>query len=126
MTQVSKFRLTNPEEWRPSPLVRYPGGRGVFPSPLGLATPKNRARVVLICPVRGDAAKNLVLLPGSLHELLDLGYQKFGFHPTKILTKDGALIEDLAVIRDGDNLVLATDDGQQSEEPIDRCNISRG
>ncbi|KAL2517599.1 Potassium channel AKT1 [Abeliophyllum distichum] len=91
-------------------------GRGVFPSPLGLATPQNRARVVLSCPVRGDAAKNLVLLPDSLQELLDLGYQKFGFHPTKILTKDGALIEDLAVIRDGDHLVLATDDGQQSEE----------
>ncbi|KAL2513224.1 Potassium channel AKT1 [Abeliophyllum distichum] len=92
------------------------GGRSVFPSPPGLATPKNHSRVVLSCPVRDDAAKNLVLLPGSLQKLLDLGYQKFEFHPTKILTKDGALIEDLAVIRDGKHLVLATYDGQQSEE----------
>lgn len=53
-----------------------------------------------------------MLLPGSLQELLDLGYQKFGFYPTEILTKDGALIEALAVIRDGDHLVLANDDGQ--------------
>lgn len=72
--------------------------------------------MVLSCLKRGDGAKNLVLLPGSLQELLDLGYQKFGFRPTKILTIDGALIEDLAVIRDGDNLVVASDDGQLSEE----------
>ncbi|CAA3033770.1 potassium channel AKT1-like [Olea europaea subsp. europaea] len=92
------------------------GGRGVFQSPLSLATPQDRARLVLSCPERDDGAKNLVLLPGSLQELLDLGYQKFGFYPTKILTKDGALIGDLAVIRHGDHLVLANGDGQQSEE----------
>lgn len=27
---------------------------------------------------------------------------------TKVLTEDGALIEDIAVIRDGDHLVLST------------------
>ncbi|KAL2518906.1 potassium channel AKT1-like [Abeliophyllum distichum] len=47
-------------------------GMGIFPSPLGLATPKNRARVVLGCPVWGDATKNLVLLPGFLQELWDI------------------------------------------------------
>lgn len=79
----------------------------LFPIP-ELATPQNRARVFVSCAERVDVEGNLVLLPGSLQELLDLGYQKFGFHFTKVLTKDGALIEDLVVIRDGDHLFLAS------------------
>lgn len=65
------------------------------------ATPRNRARVFVRY---GDVDGRVVLLPDSLQELLDLGYQKFGFQATKVVTKDGALIEDLSVIRDGDHL----------------------
>ncbi|KAI3454037.1 hypothetical protein Pfo_010700 [Paulownia fortunei] len=82
--------------------------RALFPPPPDLATPHDHARVFVSCAERGDVEGKLVLLPGHLQELLDLGYQKFGIHPTKVLTKDGALIEDLAVIRDGDHLFLAS------------------
>ena len=50
-------------------------------------------------------------LPERLQELLDIGAQKFGFSPTKVLTKDGTQVDDIAVVRDGDKLVLASDDG---------------
>ncbi|KAL8537050.1 hypothetical protein ACS0TY_012291 [Phlomoides rotata] len=69
------------------------------------------ARVTISSLETGDTAGKLVLLPGSMQELLNLGYQNFGFYPTKILTNDGYLIEDLAVIRDGDILVMASEAG---------------
>ncbi|KAK6158821.1 hypothetical protein DH2020_006135 [Rehmannia glutinosa] len=83
------------------------GGKAMFPPYRG--TSQNRARVTVSCPERGDTAGKLVLLPGSLRELMDLGYQKFGFRPTKIVTKSGYLVEDFAVIRDGDHLILASE-----------------
>ncbi|KAL5783168.1 hypothetical protein ACOSP7_008197 [Xanthoceras sorbifolium] len=67
-------------------------------------------RVIISCPEKGDAAKKLVLLPTSLEELLNVGAQKFDFSPTKILTKEGAEIDDIELIRDGDHLVLVSDD----------------
>ncbi|KAG8381895.1 hypothetical protein BUALT_Bualt05G0020400 [Buddleja alternifolia] len=85
------------------------GGRALLSPPINLATPYNRDRVIISC--HGDEAGRLVFLPGSLQELLDLGYQKFGFYPTKILTKEGALIEDFDMIRDGDHLFLADEGG---------------
>ena len=48
-------------------------------------------------------------MPDTLQELLDIGVQKFGISLNKVLTKDGALVEDIEVIRDGDHLVLAGD-----------------
>lgn len=51
----------------------------------------------------------MVALPQSMKELLEIGAQKFGFTPTKVLNSEGALIDDIAVIRDGDLLVLASD-----------------
>ncbi|GER45142.1 potassium channel [Striga asiatica] len=36
----------------------------------------------------------------------DAAAEKFGVQATKVLTKDGALVEDLAVVRDGDHLLL--------------------
>ncbi|KAL6578535.1 hypothetical protein OROMI_008751 [Orobanche minor] len=81
--------------------------RALFSPSTGLAMPCNRARVFIRCADRRDVEEKVVLLPRNLGELLDLGYQKFGIHTTKVLTRDGALIEELDVIRDGDHLFLA-------------------
>lgn len=69
------------------------------------------ARVTLSCPEKGEVAGKLVLLPDSLQELLDIGAKKFGFLPNKVLTKEGSQVEDIEIIRDGDHLVLVSDDG---------------
>jgi len=68
-------------------------------------------RVIISCPERGEVAGKLVLLPGSFQELLEIGAKKFGFHPAKIVCKDGGQIEDLEVIRDGDHLVFVGAEG---------------
>ncbi|XP_029130073.1 potassium channel AKT6 isoform X1 [Cajanus cajan] len=65
-----------------------------------------RARVTLSCPEKGECAKKLVFLPNSIEELLHIGAKKFDFYPTKILTKEGAEVEDINVIRDGDFLIF--------------------
>ncbi|KAH0737475.1 hypothetical protein KY290_036180 [Solanum tuberosum] len=57
---------------------------------------------------KADMRRRVVPFPDSIQELLDIGADKFGISLTKVLTEDGALIEDIAVIRDGDHLVLAT------------------
>jgi len=67
------------------------------------------ARVTLICPEKGEHAAKLAFLPNSLEELLDIGAKKFDFSPTKILTKEGAEIDDIDLIRDGDHLIIASD-----------------
>ncbi|KAJ9183994.1 hypothetical protein P3X46_007784 [Hevea brasiliensis] len=83
-----------------SEIIASPRGTAGFPS---LSYP---ARVTISCPEKGEIAGKLILLPKSLEELLDMGAKKFGFIPTKILTKDGAEIDDLELIRDGDHLIL--------------------
>lgn len=67
------------------------------------------ARVTIHCPEKYQTSAMLVFLPESLEELLEVGSQKFGFSPTKVLTKDGALIDDIKLIRDGDHLMLSGD-----------------
>ncbi|KAK9273970.1 hypothetical protein L1049_018784 [Liquidambar formosana] len=74
------------------------------------------ARVTLSCPEKGEVAGKLVLLPESLQELLDIGAKKFGFSPAKVLTKDGAEIEDIGVIRDGDHLLLVSNGGIENSK----------
>ncbi|KAJ8485998.1 hypothetical protein OPV22_018483 [Ensete ventricosum] len=59
--------------------------------------------------LRANPARRLVPLPCSLRELLDIGRDKFGFLPTKVLAEGGAEIDDVKVIRDGDHLVLVSD-----------------
>ncbi|KAG2700062.1 hypothetical protein I3760_07G216200 [Carya illinoinensis] len=71
------------------------------------------ARVTLSCPEKDEVARKLVLLPHSLQELLDIGAKRFGISPTKVLTKEGAEIEDIELIRDGDYLVLVSDTGSE-------------
>lgn len=84
-------------------------GNGLPQSPFSPMDLPNRARVMISCPESGNMAERLVLLPDTIQELLDIGEMKFGFCPTKVLTKDGALVEDQVVIRDGDHLILAGD-----------------
>ena len=72
--------------------------------------------MTLSCPEKGDVTGKLVLLPDSLKELLDVGAKKFGFFPTKVLTIEGAQIENIELIRDGDYLVLVSDAGIVSAE----------
>ncbi|XP_006647116.1 potassium channel KAT1 [Oryza brachyantha] len=57
----------------------------------------------------GSAPQNgkLIKLPRSLEELFEIGSQKFqDFHPTRVVSRDYAEIDDISVIRDGDHLFL--------------------
>lgn len=65
---------------------------------------------VIISPGSGEATGKLVFLPGSIQELLGIGVMKFGFLPAKVLSKDRAEIDDIELIRDGDHLILVSDD----------------
>ncbi|KAL5190075.1 Potassium channel AKT1 [Glycine soja] len=64
-------------------------------------------RVTLSCPEKGEHAGKLVLLPKTLEELLDIGARKFDISATKILTIDGAEVDDINLLRDGDHLIIA-------------------
>ncbi|OWM71715.1 hypothetical protein CDL15_Pgr005903 [Punica granatum] len=77
------------------------------------ARPRNnpiiQSRVTISCPEVGESTGKLLLLPASLQELLEVAGKKLGFMPKKILTKEGAEIDDIDVIRDGDHLVFSSD-----------------
>ncbi|XVF34405.1 hypothetical protein REPUB_Repub18cG0056200 [Reevesia pubescens] len=66
------------------------------------------ARVTISCPERSQVPSKLILLPKSFQELLDIGAQRFGFPPTRVLTGGGAEIDDIELVRDGDHLILAS------------------
>jgi ankyrin repeat protein len=66
------------------------------------------ARVTVSCPEKGEVAGKLVLLPKTFQELLEIGAKKFGVLPTKVLSKDGAEIDGIEVIRDGDHLTFVS------------------
>ncbi|KAJ4976161.1 hypothetical protein NE237_001267 [Protea cynaroides] len=68
------------------------------------------ARVTISYHGVGDVNRKLVHLPDSFPKLLGICTQKFGFRPTKILSRDGAEIDEIEVIRDGDHLVLVRED----------------
>ncbi|KNA06432.1 hypothetical protein SOVF_181220 [Spinacia oleracea] len=63
------------------------------------------SRVILRCPEKSGTTK-LVMLPKTLQELLEIGSKKFGCHCTKVVTADGAEIDEIDLIRDGDQLSL--------------------
>ncbi|KAF5177803.1 Potassium channel akt1 [Thalictrum thalictroides] len=67
------------------------------------------ARVTICCPEKGRLAAKLVALPGSLQELLEIASTEFGISATKVLTKDLAEVDDIALIRDGDHLIIVSD-----------------
>lgn len=83
-----------------------------FFSPDKVGSPSSQSstapiRVMLSCQEKSEHPKRLVFLPKSLQELLDVGAKKFDFSPTKILTEDGAEVEEINLIREGDHLILA-------------------
>lgn len=85
----------------------------------------NPTRVTICCPEKGEAAGKLVLLPGSFQELLEIGAKKFGVSSPKVLTKDGAEIDGIEVIRDGDHLIfvshVGTEECNSKHSEIDGC-----
>ncbi|KAJ8555465.1 hypothetical protein K7X08_012961 [Anisodus acutangulus] len=87
----------------------HEGESGQDYSSTKIANSRIPCRITIGCLEKAHTGKRVVLLPDSIQELLDIGAQKFGLSLTKVLTEDGALIEDIAVIRDGDHLVLASD-----------------
>nr|CAB64728.1 putative potassium channel [Arabidopsis thaliana] len=58
--------------------------------------------------ISGEASSSgkVVKLPDSLEELIEIGEKKLGFVATKILSREGAEIDDIRIIRDGDFLLL--------------------
>ncbi|CAA0814270.1 Potassium channel AKT1 [Striga hermonthica] len=65
-------------------------------------------RVRMSCPDKGDFGGKLVLLPESFEKLLEMGARRYGgVLRWKVLSGDGAEIESLEVVRDGDHLVFA-------------------
>ncbi|KAL8234928.1 hypothetical protein R6Q59_021028 [Mikania micrantha] len=73
-------------------------------------------RVIVSCPKKGDVVGKLVLLPRSFKELLDLGVRKFGFLASRVVNVEGAEIDEIELIRDGDHLVFDGDDGQSGQQ----------
>lgn len=67
------------------------------------------ARVILRCPGKSEATK-LVLLPKTMQELLELGGKKFECQCTKVVSAEGAEIDEIELIRDGDQLSLICDE----------------
>ena len=88
--------------------VNLAGGGGPDYSSTKIANSRIPSRITIRCLEKAHIGKRAVLLPDSIKELLDMGAEKFGISLAKVLTEDGALIEDIEVIRDGDHLVLAT------------------
>ncbi|KAL6215152.1 hypothetical protein ACLB2K_014583 [Fragaria x ananassa] len=75
----------------------------------GRSKSKYPARVTISCQEKSGTSSKLVVLPESLEQLLEIGAKKFQFCPTKVLTKEGAEVEDIELVRDGDHLVLVGD-----------------
>ena len=74
------------------------GGGAFYPS-----------RVTIRSSENGELGGKVVILPNSMEELLKVGEEKMGFLPTKVLTREGAEIDDITLVRDGDCLILARD-----------------
>ncbi|RLM80747.1 potassium channel KAT4-like [Panicum miliaceum] len=61
---------------------------------------------VVVHQKSANAAGKLVFLPGSMQELMRVAKGKFGKAVTTVLTVDGAEVEDIDALRDGDHLFL--------------------
>lgn len=95
----------------------FAGGKDIISSPgkfINWKLGNPPARVTLSCREKGELTSKLVLLPESIQELLDIGGRKFGLNFTKVLSKDGAEIEEIELVRDGDFLILVAEDGDDN------------
>nr|GMC58758.1 potassium channel AKT1-like [Ipomoea batatas] len=89
------------------------GGNGLM-FPMNAAAKSGRAktyvtRVTVSCPEKDDVAGKIVLLPKSFQELLQIGVKKYGFLAAKVVSKEGAEIDSIELIRDNDHLVFISD-----------------
>lgn len=66
----------------------------------------NPVRVTISCPEKGQVKGKLVLLPDKFQDLLELGAKRFELSTAKVVNKEGAEIDNIEVIRDGDHLVF--------------------
>lgn len=73
-------------------------------------------RVTVCCPEKGDNGGKLILLPQSFKELLQLGSSRYGISQAKVVSKDGAEIDEIELIRDGDRLVFVSDKDNNIDE----------
>ncbi|TVU35298.1 hypothetical protein EJB05_17182, partial [Eragrostis curvula] len=98
--------------WSPNARPGTEDHEGVAPNMLPRPQPKQR--VVIHERFAGDATEmpqnraggKLVCLPDSLQELMKVAEEKFGKTVRKVLTVDGAEVDDITVLRDGDHLVI--------------------
>ncbi|KAL6634085.1 hypothetical protein ACP70R_026756 [Stipagrostis hirtigluma subsp. patula] len=68
--------------------------------------PRREPARVVIHEQSASAAGKLICLPGSLQELMRVAEKKLGKAVTTVLTVDGAEVDDIDVLRDGDHLFL--------------------
>lgn len=66
------------------------------------------ARVTISCPEKGDVAGKVVFLPQRFEELVEMGARKYGASPVRVMSIEGADIDDIELVRDGDHVVFAT------------------
>ncbi|XP_051132184.1 potassium channel AKT1-like isoform X2 [Andrographis paniculata] len=73
-------------------------------------------RLTVSCPEKGDSGGKLVLLPKSFEELEEICMKRYNFIPARVSTINGAEIESVELLRDGDHLIFAsrTEDGNET------------
>ncbi|KAJ0557787.1 putative KHA domain-containing protein [Helianthus annuus] len=82
----------------------------------GVGGRENPGRVVVSCPEKGDVAGKLVFIPRSFQELLEIGVKKYGFLASKVVNKQGAEVDEIEVVSDGDHLIFVSDSKPTVEE----------
>lgn len=58
----------------------------------------------------------LITLPNSIAELLEIANAKFQNQPTKVVNKDAAEVDDIAVVRDNEHLYVISEDQARTEK----------
>lgn len=74
---------------------------------------RSRVRVTVSCPEQGVGARKLVFMPETMAQLVELAGSQFGFAPTRVVTTDGAQVDDARLVRDGDHLLVVTHQWQR-------------
>lgn len=77
---------------------------------------ENPGRIVVSCPEKGDVSGKLVMLPKTFEELVEIGLKKYGFLGARVVNKEGAEVDEIDVVRDGDHLVFVSDANRMSEQ----------